>query len=148
MAKKNNFQIITEEEDFNKCFQQQVEDDAELVSFLSTLVEQEKHREFNFAILNIGTLMQTISVFFYLKEKEINDILQLKSDSVKQRKITVIVNELNEKINLKYGFDENAEVITKIFVYEENSYLNINKKLFVQLLFGTGFLDVSNMDNI
>lgn len=148
MAKKNNFKIITEEDELQENLQQQVEDDAELVSFLSKLVEQSKHKEFNFAILNIGTLMQTISVFFYLKEKEIDDILKLKSDSVKQRKITVIINELNEKINLKYGFDENAEIITKIFVYEDNSYLNINKKLFVQLLFGTGFLDVSNMDNI
>lgn len=146
--KKNNFEIITEEEVYQKYFDEQIKDDTELINSLMALVEQEQHKDLNFAILNLGTLLQTISIYFELKTNEIEKILALEKDAIKQRKMTVIINEINEKINLKYGFDENIEVITKIFIYENNSYIKINKLLFLRLLFGTGFMDVSNMENI
>lgn len=146
--KKNNFLIIEDEEIFNEHSQLQLQEDSNVIDFLQTLVEKENHKEFNFVILNLGVLLQTISVFFNLKEKEINNILELRSSSVQQRKITVIINEINEKINLKYDFDENTEIITKIFVYQENSYLMINKVSFLKLLLGTKFMDENNMENI
>ena len=148
MAKKNNFEIIEEESVFKEHFDRQLQSDTDLVNFFLTLVEEKKHSDLNFAILNVGTLLKTISIFFDLKKNEMEKILALENESVRQRKITVIINEINEKINLKYGFDENTEIITKIYIYEDGSYMEINKLLFVKLLFGTGFMELSNMDNI
>ena len=106
------------------------------------------HKQFNFALLNLGTLLQTISIFFDLKEDEFKKILELKKEQVQQRKITLIVNEINEKINLKYDLDEETNIIKEIFVYEDNTYIRLNKVKFIQLLFGRGIIDIINMDNI
>lgn len=145
---KNKFIIIENEEEFQEKVEQQHADDIELAELLNNLAQKNMHKQFNFALLNLGTLLQTISIFFDLKQSEIEKILQLDKDQIKQRKITIIINEINEKINLKYELDEETTIIKEIFVYENDSYIKINKVLFIQLLFGKGIVDITNMDNI
>lgn len=145
---KNRFEIITSEEDFQIKVEEQHKDDIELAELLSNLADKNMHKQFNFALLNLGTLMQTISVFFDLKQNEIEKILKLEKEQIKQRKITIIINEINEKINLKYDLDEETTIIKEIFAYDNESYIKINKTLFIQLLFGKGIIDITNMDNI
>ena len=131
----NRFIIIENENEFRDKVKEQKKDDVELAELLNGLAKEDMHKQFNFALLNLGTLLQTISIFFDLKEDEFKKILELKKQQVQQRKITLIVNEINEKINLKYDLDEETNIIKEIFVYEDNTYIRLNKVKFIQLLF-------------
>ena len=100
----NRFIIIENENEFRDKVKEQKKDDVELAELLNGLAKEDMHKQFNFALLNLGTLLQTISIFFDLKEDEFKKILELKKEQVQQRKITLIVNEINEKILRKSLF--------------------------------------------
>ena len=148
ILKKNRFIMLETEEEFKKYEELQQQDNIELANLFNDLAEKGMRQEFNFALLNIGTLLQTISVFLELKNKEVDKIFKLEKDQIKQRKMTVIINEINEKINLKYDLDEDTEIAKTIYGYDGLCYLRINKTLFIQLLFGKGIIDFGNTDSI
>lgn len=139
MTKKNNFTIIKNEEEFDEHIQEKIKEDSEVLEFLQSIVDAQNHKQFNFAILNLGVLLQIVKIFFDLKENEMNDIMKIDNPPLRQRKLTIIFNELNEKINLKYDFDSETEIISQIFFYESECYIHINKILFLKLLLGTQF---------
>ena len=85
-----NFSIIEDEEEFNANVLEQYADDAKLVEILDKLVEDGKHKELNFSLVGIGTMLQTLSIFLKLKTDEINDILKLEKDRMKQRRMNII----------------------------------------------------------
>lgn len=143
-----NFSIIEDKEEFDANVLEQYADDAKLVEILDKLVQDGKHKELNFSLVGMGTMLQTLSIFLKLKTDEINDILKLEKDRIRQRRMNIIINEVNEKINLKYDFEEETAIVKKIFIYDNQSYMIIDKVKFIELLFGKNFFDMSNLEGL
>lgn len=145
---KNSFKVLQTDEEFAEKQEEKYLENKELAELLNDLAQNNMYEQFNFALLNLGTLLQTISVFFDFKQKEIDKILQLEKNPIKQRKMTVIINEINEKVQLKYNLDPSINVVKEIYIYDGLSYINIKKKIFIEYLFGKEIRDIGNMNNI
>lgn len=136
------FEIVDTEARFVYLQETQLADDYELLNHLKML----DHPKLNFALLNIGTLLQTTSIFFELKQNEIESALSLEKDKIRDRRMKEMVRELNEKINLRYGLDPESEIIEKIYIYEGQSYLLINKFNFITVLLDISITDIEEMN--
>ena len=60
--------------------------------------------------------------------------MNLEKDKIRNRRINKIVRDLNEKINLRYEFDEDTMIVPSLAVYNNEAYLLIDKCLFVDLI--------------
>ena len=45
-----------------------------------------------------------------------------------------IVKELNQSINLRFEFPEDTEIVEGLFIYEDQSYMSLNKMEFMSKL--------------
>lgn len=135
------FKEIETEEEFIIEQQKQMDDDNSFVEYLQDFLNENQHRHINFALLNVGNLLKICSIYLELKEENIHDFLKLAKSGTKKRKMNVIIKELNEKINLRYEFDEDETIIECLYVYEEAGYIRINKTKFISLLLEKNFID-------
>ena len=128
MMKK--FKDLTDDKEaFDAFVEMQHQDDEKLKEYFS----QCSHKEFNFALLNIGTLLNTIATYFRFVQNQVDDTLKLQ-DKVKNRKMNKILKDLNEKINDRYDFDEDTRIIKGIVLYYNELYLYIEKCDFIKKL--------------
>lgn len=101
---------------------------------LKKLIQDLSHRELNFVILNLGNMLQLCAIYFELKQENIESYLKLEKDKLKQSRMKTIIVELNQSINLRFDFPEDTEIIEGLFIYDGDSYISINKMLFVELI--------------
>ena len=90
------------------------------------------HKDFNFALLNLGSLLKIIAIYFELKQDNINDYMKLEKELTRDSKMEKIAKELNAKINLRYEFPEDVEVIKGLYTYKTDGYLLIDKLTFLR----------------
>lgn len=138
------FEIVETQERFEFLQESQMADDNELLTHLREQLSD--HPKVNFILLNVGTLLQTISIFFELKQNEIESALALEKDKIRDRRMKEMVREMNEKINLRYGLPEDTETVKKIYIYENQSYIFIQKFLFISMLQDS--VDEMNIDKM
>ncbi|MBO5180174.1 MAG: hypothetical protein J6B87_07520 [Clostridia bacterium] len=136
-----------EEEKFNELFEDKIEDDRDVLDFLTQCYERKDDRRFNFTLLNLGTVMKICAIELELKGKEIEDYLKLDKDRTRDRKMAFILKELNRKINLRYDFDEGTEIVTCLYTYEGNGYIYVDKSTFCKLLFEKD-IDIETLENV
>lgn len=118
------------EEDFLLFEKRQKKDDDHLKKHFRVL----DHKQLNFTILNVGSLLQVCAIYLELKQENIESYLKLEKEKLKKTRIETIIKELNQSINLRFGFDERIEVVEGIFIYEGESYILLNKMRFVSEL--------------
>ena len=125
------FYNIDNEEEFENFMARQHDDDALLKEKFADF----SHRQFSFCLLNVGVMLDIIRGYFHFERDRItNDIMSLEKDKIKNRRINKIVRDLNEKINLRYEFDEDTMIVPSLAVYNNEAYLLIDKCLFVDLI--------------
>lgn len=124
------FYIFDEEEDFDNFVQAQHEDDNKLKEMFLKM----SHREFQFALTNIGMMLNIVLQYFAFEEQRVKDVQKLAKEKTRNRKVNKMIKELNEKINLRYDFDEKTAIIPSMCLYNNEAYLIINKSLFAELI--------------
>ena len=131
MKRMKIFYNIDSEEDFENFMARQHDDDA----LLKEKFAEYSHRQFNFCLINIGIMLDIVRGYFHFERNRItDDIMNLEKDKIRNRRINKIVRDLNEKINLRYEFDEDTMIVPSLAVYNNEAYLLIDKCLFVDLI--------------
>lgn len=117
-----------DQEGMNAFMNKQFEDDQKIKNYLDTC----SHKEFNFAILNIGDLLKTISIYFGFIDPQIQEAIKNKQGT--SRKMNKFIKDLNQKINLRYELDEDLNIVENLVLYNGELYLFINKNKFLEIL--------------
>lgn len=117
-----------DQESMNAFMNKQFEDDQRIKDYLDTCT----HKEFNFAILNIGDLLKTISIYFGFIDPQIQEAI--KNKQATSRKMNKFIKDLNQKINLRYDLDEDLSIVENLVLYDGELYLFINKNKFLEVL--------------
>lgn len=136
-----------EEEKFNELFDDKIADDKEVLDFLTECYQNKDDRRFNFTLLNLGTVMKICAIELELKQHEIESYLKLEKDRTRDRKMAFILKELNKKINLRYDFDEEIEIVTCLYTYQGNGYIYVDKSTFCKLLYEKD-IDIETLENV
>lgn len=124
------FNDFTEnEEEFKNFVQKQIKDDNNLRKYLDNC----NHKEFTFTILNLGTLLNTVATYFNFVKEQLDEAITL-NENLRSRKISKIVKDLNEKINDRYDFEKQTNVIESVILYNGELYVYINKSKFIRTL--------------
>lgn len=134
-------------EKFDEIFQCKLKDDKDVIDFLQQCYENQDDRRFNFCLLNIGTIMKICAAELEFKTEEIESYLKLEKDRTRDRKMAFIVKELNKKINLRYDFHENTEIVPFLYTYENRGYIYVDKSLFCRLLYDVD-IDIETLENV
>lgn len=100
---------------------------------LQQLANENRYVEFNTVLLHLGMLLQIVAASINIKQKELEEIIGDNSNSL-QRKMDIIIKELNEKINLRYNFNEDTEILRYLYTYNNEGYVFIEKEMFVVLI--------------
>ena len=117
------------------------------MKWLQKFIDDKDDRRFNFTLLNIGTLMKICAIELEFKQDEIEHTLQLEKQRTRDRKMNFVLKELNKKINLRYDFDEEIEIVPSLYTYEGRGYIYIDKSTFVKLLYEKD-IDIETLENV
>lgn len=117
-------------EEFEALQHRQIQDDEHIKKHIQSL----NHKELNFALLNLGNMLQVCAMYFEVKQDNIESYLKLEKDRLKNTRMKTIVEELNQSINLRFDLPDGTEVILGLFIYEGESYIAIDKMLFLSEL--------------
>lgn len=135
------------EEKFEELDKEKIKDDGDVLFFLQNIVSQNDDRKFNFLLLNLGTLMKICAVELEFKAHEIESYFKLEKDNTRDRKMAFILKELNKKINLRYEFSEETEIVPFLYTYEGRGYIYVDKFLFIRLLNNID-IDIETLENV
>lgn len=136
-----------DEEKFNELYEAKLEDNKDVMKWLQKFIDDKDDRRFNFTLLNIGTLMKICAIELEFKQDEIEHTLQLEKQRTRDRKMNFVLKELNKKINLRYDFDEEIEIVPSLYTYEGRGYIYIDKSTFVKLLYEKD-IDIETLENV
>lgn len=136
-----------DEEKFNELYEAKIADNEDCMKWLQKFIDDKDDRRFNFTLLNLGTLMKICAIELEFKSDEIDNILKLEKGRTRTRKMTFIIRELNKKINLRYEFDEETEIIPSLYTYKGNGYIYVDKQTFIKLLYQKD-IDIENLENV
>ena len=136
-----------DEEHFNELYEAKISDNEDVMKWLQKFIDEKDDRRFNFSLLNIGTLMKICAIELEFKSEEIDNILKLEKGRTRDRKMAFILKELNKKINLRYDFDEDTEIIPSLYTYEGKGYIYVDKTTFIKLLYEKD-IDIKTLDNV
>ena len=117
------------------------------MEFLQDFIDNIDDRRFNFTLLNLGTVMKICAIELDFKSDEIEHSLKLEKDKARNRKMNFILKELNKKINLRYDFDEETEIVPSLYTYDGRGYIYVDKTTFVKLLYEKD-IDIETLENV
>ena len=136
-----------DEEKFNELYEAKLEDNRKVMEFLQEFIDNKDDRRFNFTLLNLGTVMKICAIELDFKSDEIEHSLKLEKDKARNRKMNFILKELNKKINLRYDFDEETEIVPSLYTYDGRGYIYVDKTTFVKLLYEKD-IDIETLENV
>ena len=136
-----------DEEKFNELYEAKLEDNRVVMKFLQEFIDNKDDRRFNFTLLNLGTVMKICAIELDFKSDEIEHSLKLEKDKARNRKMNFILKELNKKINLRYDFDEETEIVPSLYTYDGRGYIYVDKSTFVKLLYEKN-IDIETLENV
>lgn len=136
-----------DEEKFNELYEAKILDNQSVMTWLQKFIDDKDDRRFNFSLLNLGTLMKICAIELEFKQEEIENILKLEKGRTRNRKMGFIIKELNKKINLRYDFNEDIEIIPSLYTYKGNGYIYVDKTTFIKLLYEKD-IDIETLENV
>jgi len=143
----SKFLYEVDEEKFNELAQARYDDNQDVMSYLIRLCNERNDRRFNFTILNLGEIMKICAIELNLKADEIEGYLKLEKSKIRDRRMNNIIKELNQKINLRFNFDEDTEIIPSLYTYQGVGYIYIDKIGFCNLLDEVD-IDIETLSNL
>lgn len=143
----SKFLYEVDDEKFQELAEDKWADNKDVSDFLQKLVDDKDDRRFNFVILNLGEVMKICAIELNLKAKEIESYLQLEKDKIRDRRMNTIVKELNQKLNLRFNFDEEVEIVPCLYTYNGVGYIYIDKIGFCNLLYDVD-IDIETLSNV
>lgn len=145
----SKFLYEIDDEKFEELRQDRFADNKDVVEFLSNLVADGDDRRFNFTILNLGELMKICAIELGLKNRadEISSHLYVKKEQVRDRRMNKIIKELNAKINIRFTFDEDTEIVPCLYTYKGVGYIYIDKITFCNKLNEID-IDIETLKNV
>lgn len=136
-----------DEEKFNELYESKLADNMDVMKWLQKFIDEKDDRRFNFTLLNLGTVMKICAIELDFKKDEIEGALDLEKERTRDRKMNFILKELNKKINLRYEFDDDIEIIPSLYTYKGNGYIYVDKSTFVKLLYQKD-IDIETLENV
>ena len=136
-----------DKEKFDDMYQDKINDNKEVMTWLDKFIEDNDDRRFNFTLLNLGTVMKICAIELDFKLDEIENSLKLEKDKARNRKMNFILKELNKKINLRYDFNEDTEIVSSLYTYKGRGYIYVDKTTFVKLLYEKD-IDIETLENV
>lgn len=133
-------------DEFEELRAYKIKDNCDVARYLQDLADNEDDVGFNTSLLHLGMLMQIIAAALNIKKNEIDSLIDA-NDSSRQRKMEIIIKELNEKINLRYNFDEDVEILKALYTYAGEGYILIDKLYFMDLILNKA-RDIDALDKI
>lgn len=91
------------------------------------------HKEFISAIMHLGTLFDTITVYLSFIQPQIDDTIKNLEGNNRNRKMNKYIKDLNTRINSEYDFDEDTFVVEEAVLFDGELYLFINKCRFLKM---------------
>lgn len=122
------------EEQFKEFTEERQADNIQSSVYLNNLAESGLDAKYNLSLLHLGMALQILSTALDIKQNEIESLFKLKKSDTRDKKMESIIKELNEKINLRYDFDEKTEVIPYLYTYQDKGYFMFDKTQFLLLL--------------
>lgn len=135
------------EEKFDELYQAKIEDNKDVMVFLQKFIDENDDRRFNFTLLNLGTVMKICATELEFKSEEIEHALKLEKEKTRDRKMAFILKELNKKINLRYDFEDEIEIVPSLYTYDGRGYIYVDKSSFVKLLYEKD-IDIETLENV
>ena len=142
-----NYLHDIDEEKFNELYESKLADNMDVMKWLQKFIDEKDDRRFNFTLLNLGTVMKICAIELDFKKDEIEGALDLEKERTRDRKMNFILKELNKKINLRYEFDDDIEIIPSLYTYKGNGYIYVDKSTFVKLLYQKD-IDIETLENV
>ena len=136
-----------DEEKFNELYESKLADNMDVMKWLQKFIDEKDDRRFNFTLLNLGTVMKICAIELDFKKDEIEGALDLEKERTRDRKMNFILKELNKKINIRYEFDDDTEIIPSLYTYKGNGYIYVDKSTFVKLLYQKN-IDIETLENV
>lgn len=136
-----------DEEKYNELYEAKLADNEDVMKWLQKFIDDKDDRRFNFTLLNIGTVMKICAIELEFKEEEIENALKLEKERTRDRKMGFILKELNKKINLRYDFDEDIEIVPSLYTYQGRGYIYVDKSTLVKLLYDKD-IDIETLENV
>ena len=143
----SDFLYEVDEEKFEELGKRRFSDNKNVVTYLQELLDKGDDRRFNFTILNLGEVMKICAIELNLKANEIESYLMLEKSKMRDRRMNTIVKELNEKLNLRFNFEEDTEIVSHLYTYKGVGYIYINKTKFCSLL-NDFDIDIDTLSNL
>ena len=143
----SKFLYEVDEEKFNQLAEDRFADNIDVTNYLKELLELEDDRRFNFTILNLGEVMKICAIELNLKSNEIESYLKLEKDKMRDRRMNTIIKELNQKLNLRFNFEEGTEIVPCLYTYNGVGYIYIDKIGFCNLLNDID-IDIDTLSNL
>lgn len=135
MEKKVNdmvfFNDYTEDIDAFRDFRKKQFDDDQKVKDYFDKVE---HKKFISSLLKLGTLIDTIAIYFDFIKPQVYESIKNPSLQSRNRKMNKFIKDLNAKINLEYGFNEDTIIVEEAILFEDEIYLFFNKAHFLKTI--------------
>lgn len=136
-----------DDEQYEKLKVCKLDDNNKVAQIFIDLAEEQNDIGFNTCLLHLGMLMQIIAAALSIKRNEIDELMETDNNASRQRKMEIIIKELNEKINLRYEFDDNMEILKALYTYKGEGYLYIDKTKFMSLILEKSN-DIESLDKI
>ena len=136
-----------DEDKFNELYEAKLADNKDVMIWLQKFIDEKDDRRFNFTLLNLGTVMKICAIELEFKQNEIEGVLDLKKERTRDRRMNFILKELNKKINLRYDFDEDIEIVPSLYTYKGRGYIYVDKSTFVKLLYEKD-IDIETLENV
>lgn len=134
-------------EKFDELYESKLMDDKDAITWLQKFIDEGDDRRFNFTLLNLGTVMKICAIELDFKSEEIENNLKLEKERTRDRKMNFILKELNKKINLRYEFDDDTEIVPSMYTYEGKGYIYVDKSTFIKLLYDID-IDIETLENV
>ena len=130
----NNFLYEVDAETAKDLADARFKDNAEVCNYLHSLIKKNDDRRFNFTILNLGEVMKIAAIEINLKQEEIKKNLKLEKEQIRDRRMNTIVKELNQKLNMRFDFSDDVNIVKYLYTYKGIGHIFIDKMGFCELL--------------
>ena len=143
----NNFLYEVSAEKAKELSDARFADNAKVCNYLHRLIKKNDDRRFNFTILNLGEVMKISAIEINLKQDEIQKNLKLEKEQIRDRRMSTIVKELNEKLNMRFDFEEDVKIVKCLYTYNGIGHIFIDKMGFCDLLDKTN-ISIEHLEKI
>lgn len=120
--------LTTRPEEFEDFKKRQFDDDEKLKRYFDKC----DHKQFLFSLIKLGVLLDDITTYFEFVSPLIQQIIDNEKDRKNDGKIMKIIRDLNKKINLDFGLDEDVSIVEQCVLFDRDLFIFFDKAQFIK----------------